>query len=137
MYLLDVNYIRFCMVSHLCTFFSYEEHIFGHSRSTFIHITMLVLIYLSFLIIIIIIISCVKSNNTLFRFTLSSLHKETLDKSNYLLILLNRENEDYPLQSLLQNHRNYKDIFEWIPMIHNSICGMISMSHFHNYSFSE
>ena len=44
---------------------------------------------------------------------------------------------DSSIQIRLQNHWNYIHQFEWIPMIHNSICGMISICHLPNYTFSE
>ena len=44
---------------------------------------------------------------------------------------------DSSIQSRQQNHWNYIDQFESIPMIHNSICGMISIYYSHNNSFCE
>ena len=44
---------------------------------------------------------------------------------------------DSSIQIRQHNHWNYIHQFEWIPMIHNSICGMISIYHLHYYSFSE
>ena len=41
---------------------------------------------------------------------------------------------DSSIQIHLQNYRNFFHQFEWIPMIYNSICGMISIYQFHNYS---
>ena len=41
---------------------------------------------------------------------------------------------DCSIQIRQQNHWNYIHQFQSIPMIHNSICGMISMCHSHNYS---